>query len=326
MLASSWIARIRTPNRAAAHALAVAAVVTQAGIAVTGSVVRVTDSGLGCPTWPQCAPGSLVPVAHPESGQVHQWIEFGNRLLGAGVGIVGMLVFLAALMTTPRRRRYILLALAMPLGVLAQAVIGGVTVLTKLTWWTVSLHFLPSPVLVWLAVLLVYAVHEGDQPPRPLIPRPLRGLQVAMVTVLGCLLVAGTLVTAAGPHAGDAHTPRLNLPIDELAQSHAGFLYIFLGLLAVFGFGLRRAGANRRLWWCYWLLVAAVLAQGALGVTQYALGVPDVLVALHVLGSMLVVAALAALWGASRDRGSAPAPADATPAADNAAIPAAAGS
>jgi cytochrome c oxidase assembly protein subunit 15 len=306
MLTVPLTSRIPVPSRATQRVLAIAALITQAGVATAGSVVRVTGSGLGCPTWPQCAAGSLVPIAHPQLGQLHQWIEFGNRLFGAAVGVVGALVFLAALLAKPRRRRHVLLALAMPLGVVAQAVLGGITVLMKLDWWTVSLHFLPSPVLVWLGVLLVWAVDEGDEPARPVIPRPLRTLQVAMTVVLGALLIAGTLVTAAGPHAGDARTPRLELPIADLAQFHADFLFVFLGMLAAFGFAVRITGGTATLWRAYWLLVAAVLAQGALGMTQYFLGVPDLLVSLHVLGSMLVTAAMAGLWCASRERGPAP--------------------
>lgn len=287
--------------------LAIAALISQIGVAVGGSVVRVSESGLGCPTWPQCAAGSLVPIAHPALGQLHQWIEFGNRLLGAAVGIIGGIVFLASLLYRPRRKRVVLLALTMPLGVVAQAFIGGFTVLMKLDWWTVSLHFLPSPVLVWLAVLLVRAVGEGDEPAQPLIPRPLRGLLVAMTFVLAGLIAAGTLVTAAGPHAGDASTPRLGLPVLDLAQLHADVLFVFLGMLVAVGFAIRITGGSQRIWRAYWLLVAVVLAQGALGMIQYWLGVPDLMVIFHVLGSVLVVAAMAGLYTATRDRGPAPA-------------------
>jgi cytochrome c oxidase assembly protein subunit 15 len=303
---STLLARIPTPSRATQRVLAIAALITQAGVATAGSVVRVTGSGLGCPTWPQCAQGSLVPIANPVRGQLHQWIEFGNRLFGASVGIIGVLVFLAVLLNRPRRKRYILLALTMPLGVVVQALLGGITVLMKLDWWTVTMHFLPSPVLVWLGVLLVVAVGEGDRPAQAVIPRSLRGMQVAMTVVLGGLLIAGTLVTAAGPHAGDARTPRLGLPVADLAQFHSDFLFVFLGMLVALGFAVRITGGTRKLWRAYWWLVAATLAQGALGITQYFLGVPDVLVSLHVLGSMLVTAAMAWLWCASRDRGPAP--------------------
>jgi cytochrome c oxidase assembly protein subunit 15 len=283
--------------------LAIVNVVAQAGIAVTGSIVRVSESGLGCPTWPDCSGGSLVPIADPALGQLHQWIEFSNRLLGGAVGVLSGLVFLGALLARPRRKRHILLALTMPLGVILQAVIGGITVLTKLTWWTVCLHFLPSPALVWLAVLLLRAITEGDEPARPLIPRPLRALQVVMAIDVALVLMAGTLVTAAGPHAGDIHTPRLNVPVADVAQAHADIVFILVGLMVAFGFALRITGGRPALWRRYWLFVAALLAQGVLGMVQYFLGVPDVLVILHVLGSTLVVAALAALWCASRDRG-----------------------
>jgi cytochrome c oxidase assembly protein subunit 15 len=286
--------------------LAIVNVVAQCGITVTGSIVRVSESGLGCPTWPECSSGSLVPIAHPELGQLHQWIEFSNRLLGGTVGVLAALVLLGALLTRPRRRRHILLAATMPLGVVAQAVIGGITVLTKLSWWTVCLHFLPSPALVWLAVLLLRAVNEGDAHPRPLIPAPLRALQTFMAADIAAVIVAGTLVTAAGPHAGDLRTPRLDLPLADLAQGHADIVFILVGMIVAFGFAVRITGGHPALWRRYWLLVATVVAQAALGITQYLLGVPDILVVLHVLGSTLVVAAMAALWCESRDRGPLP--------------------
>ncbi len=279
-----------------------AAVVAQAGIAVTGSVVRVTSSGLGCPTWPQCVPGSLVPRPRPEVAALHQWIEFGNRLLGGVVGVVGLACLVITVLVRPRRRRLILLAAAMPAGVLVQALIGGITVLAGLAWWTVALHFLASMPLVWLAVLLVAAITEGDAPPRWYLPGPLRGLLYTATTVLAALLVAGTLVTAAGPHAGDAATPRLALSVPALAQLHADLLVGFLGLLTGLGFALRAVGVPSRTWWRYLVLIGVVLAQGALGAVQYLTGVPEVLVSLHVLGAASVVVAMAALWASCRTR------------------------
>ncbi|MFY9807901.1 MAG: COX15/CtaA family protein [Pseudonocardiaceae bacterium] len=284
------------------RATAIAAVITQAGIAVTGSVVRVTGSGLGCPTWPQCFPGSLVPQPHPEIASVHQWIEFGNRLLTGLVGVVAVACLVLALLYQPRRRRLILLAATMPLGVVAQAVLGGITVLTGLAWWTVSVHFLVSMVLVWLAVLLVAAFAEGDSPPRWHLPGPLRGLLRAATMVLATLLIAGTLVTSAGPHAGNAATPRLPVGVPAMAQLHADLLVGFLGLLAGLGFALRATGVAARIWQRYTVLVCVVLVQGTLGVVQYLTGVPDVLVSLHVLGAAAVVVAMAALWTSCRAR------------------------
>ena len=284
------------------RALAIAAVVTQAGIAVTGSVVRVTGSGLGCPDWPTCFPGSLTPDARYDVALLHQWVEFGNRLLVGVVSVVAAACLLGALATRPKRRRLTLLACAMPAGVLAQAVIGGITVLADLAWQTVSLHFLVSVVLVWLAVLLVRTSGQADGPARPTVPRAARGLVALSTAVLGAVLAVGTLVTAAGPHAGDAATPRLATPVPMLAQLHADLLLGYLGLLVGLGFLLSAVHAPTPVRRRYQLLIVAVLAQGALGATQYALGVPEVLVSLHVLGACLVTAAAAALWAATTER------------------------
>jgi len=166
-------------------------------------------------------------------------------------------------------------------------------------------------VLVWLAVLLVAAFGEGDGPPVWLIPRPLRALLVTATAVLAALLAAGTMVTAAGPHAGDADTPRLDVDIPTLAQLHANLLFGYLGLLIGLGFALRAVGAGARIGRRYRLLLGVVLAQGSLGVVQYATGVPEVLVSLHVLGAALVVVAMAGLWTGCRDRGTGARPSDA---------------
>ena len=282
--------------------------ITQGGIAVTGSVVRVTGSGLGCPTWPQCFPGSLVPVPHPDVATLNQWIEFSNRLLTGLVGLVGLACLVVALLVRPRRRRLILLAATMPLGVAAQAVLGGITVLTGLAWWTVAAHFLVSMVLVWLAMLLVAAFTEGDAPPRWHLPGPLRGLLGTTTAVLATLLIAGTLVTSAGPHAGSTATPRLALGVPAMAQLHADLLIGFLGLLTGLGFALRAMGVPAGTWRRYAVLVCVVLAQGTLGVVQYLTGVPEVLVSLHVLGAVTVVVAMAALWTSCRTRDHVPQP------------------
>lgn len=272
--------------------------VAQAGIAVTGSVVRVTESGLGCPTWPQCVPGSLTPVRHDGAAWLHQWVEFGNRMLIGVVGLVALACLVSAWLVRPRRPRLLVLAAAMPAGVAVQGVVGGITVLTGLAWWTVSVHFLISMVLVWLAVLLVRAVGEGDRQPRSLITPRARLLLKAAAGLLAALLTAGTFVTAAGPHAGDADTPRLDIAVQTLARVHSGVLYVFLAVLVVLGLSMPRTPR-------YWILLAVVVAQGVLGFVQYFTGVPEVLVSLHVLGAASVVVAMAALWVSTRDRGQA---------------------
>lgn len=291
------------PSLAVSRFFAVVLVVVQCLIAVTGSVVRVTGSGLGCPTWPRCTTDSLVPVHHPDLDPIRIWVEFGNRMLSVSVGVLSGVVLLLALLSNPRRRRVIWLAASMPLGVVAQAVIGGITVLTHLQWYTVALHFLVTPALVWLAVLHLRALSDGDEPARPLVPKPLRALVFTQAVVLMFALITGTFVTAAGPHSGGLNVPRLTVPIPALAQLHADLVVLMLGMIIALGFGLRAAHAGPRIWRHFSVLVVLVLAQGVLGGVQYALKVPDLLVVCHVAGATLVIAASAALWTATAERG-----------------------
>jgi cytochrome c oxidase assembly protein subunit 15 len=275
-------------------------VATQALIAMTGAVVRVTGSGLGCPTWPECFPGSMVPVAHPEYAALHQWIEYGNRLFTGIVGIVAGAALVLALLNKPRDRRYLRLAIAMPVGVVVQAVLGGVTVRLDLVWWTVAIHLLASTVMVWLATLLVHAV-PGDDTRPGVGSRPVGTWLYVQTALLAGLLVTGTMVTGAGPHGGDPDTPRLDLPVETLAHVHASFLYAFLGSLVLLGFLLR--GVPNAPWRRYQVLVGVVLAQGTIGLVQFWTGVPELLVSLHVLGAMTVIVATASLWCGIRGYG-----------------------
>jgi cytochrome c oxidase assembly protein subunit 15 len=284
------------------RALAVGAALAQGAIAVTGSVVRVTGSGLGCRDWPPCFPGSLVPDPRYDVALLHQWVEFGNRLLTVLVSMVAVVCWVAALRMRPRRRRVTLLAATMPAGVAAQAVIGGITVLAGLAWWTVSVHFLVSMLLVWLGVLLVCATRVEDGPAVPPLPVSARRMIAACAGVLIAVLVAGTTVTAAGPHAGDATTPRLAAGVPRMAQLHAELVATYVGLLIGLGFLLHAVAAARPVVVRYRVLVAATLAQAVLGVVQYELAVPEVLVSLHVLGAVVVTAAAAAVWAASDPR------------------------
>lgn len=303
MPVAQWFSRIPTPSYAVRRTLTLAILVLQAAIAVTGAVVRVTGSGLGCPTWPQCFPGSMVPISNAAVAPLHQWIEYGNRMLTGMISVAAVAVFLVLWRARPSRRVF-WLALSMPAGIVVQAVVGGMTVLLGLAWWTVCIHLLLSPPLVWLAVLLNRAVREERRPAEggPALPRSLRLLIAANGVVLTAILIAGTLVTAAGPHAGDAATPRLDVAVSTLAQIHASLLFLYVGMLVVLGFGLRNATAARADWRRYWVLLAVVVAQGILGEIQYAAGVPDVLVILHVLGAMLVTIATATMWAASARR------------------------
>jgi heme a synthase len=294
----------RPPSVAPQRAVAIATLFMQAAIAVTGSVVRVTESGLGCPNWPGCFEDSWVPDPRAEVAWLHQLVEFGNRMMTGLVGFVALACLVVTLLAEPRRRRVVTLAAAMPIGVAVQAVVGGLTVYLGLAWWSVSVHLLLSMLLVWLAMLLVRAITEGDEPAEPTIGQVPRRLLLVAVGLLPALLFAGTLVTAAGPHAGDAETPRLAVDIELLVRTHAGLLYAFLGTLVALGVALRMTGCrHHQVWRSYRIALAVVTAQGVIGVVQYWTGVPEVLVSLHVLGAASVVMAVAALWVSTRDRG-----------------------
>jgi heme a synthase len=209
---------------------AYAALVTNVGIVVTGGVVRVSGSGLGCAEWPRCEPGSFTPSASVLD-DAHAAIEFGNRLLTFVVLAAVLWLLREARRSTglpPLVRR---IAVLLPLGVLAQAVIGGVTVLTGLQWWTVSVHFLASMVLIALAVTVVHAVRGGPS------ARPaavgLRHAATAIAAVAFLVLILGTFVSAAGPHGGDLDAPRIGIDIRILAIAHAHGVWMLLGTTVV---------------------------------------------------------------------------------------------
>lgn len=281
-------------------------ILTQGGIAVTGAIVRVTASGLGCPTWPQCFPGSFTPVPHAEVPGIHQAVEFGNRLLTFLVVLTAAAAVIAV--TRARRRREVrLYAWLMPASTVAQAIIGGITVLTGLLWWTVAIHLLVSMAMVWLAVLLFAKIGEPDDgEPVAVVPKALRQLTALAGLTLSAVLVTGTMVTGAGPHAGDKSperpVPRLEVEITTLVHMHSSLLVAYLSLVVALGFGLLAVRAPRPV--CIRLIAVVVLvaAQGALGAVQFFTGVPEALVALHVAGAGACTAATAALWASMRER------------------------
>ncbi len=290
------------PTPALVRRFALAAVITNGMIAVTGAVVRVTGSGLGCPTWPECEAGSLVPVLREENSALHQLIEFGNRTLTGVVLIASFGTFLLIWRSSARRRPLVRLAALLPALVIAQAVWGGLTVRLQLAWWVVAPHMLISLGLLFVAVWVHQRLTEGDGPPVPTVARPLGALAAATAGVLLLLCTAGTLVTAAGPHAGDANTPRLELPVRTLAQVHADLMFGYLGLLVALGVALIAVRAPSGLRRRTWVLVGVTVAQGLVGIVQYTLGVPEVLVVLHVLGAVLLVTAAARMVFATRTR------------------------
>ncbi|BBX58160.1 heme A synthase [Mycobacterium shottsii] len=300
------------PSLRVQRIIAAAVILTQGGIAVTGAIVRVTASGLGCPTWPQCFPGSFTPVAVAEVPRIHQAVEFGNRMITFAVVITAALAVLAV--TRARRRTEVLVyAWLMPASTVVQAVIGGITVRTGLLWWTVAIHLLASMTMVWLSVLLYVKVGQPDEGvTHELVASPLRALTVLSAVNLAAVLVTGTLVTAAGPHAGDKSpsrtVPRLKIEITDLVHLHSSLLVSYLALLVGLGLGLLAVGATDAILRRLTVLVVLVFAQAAVGTVQYYTGVPAALVAVHVAGAAACTAATAALWASMRERTQAEAP------------------
>ncbi|MET7768904.1 heme A synthase [Nocardia sp. NPDC005366] len=304
--------RLPLPSPRVQRLTALAVILTQAGIAVTGSVVRVTASGLGCPTWPQCFPGSFTPTGVSEVAVVHQAVEFGNRLLTFVVSLFAGLIVLAVIRAR-RRHEVLVYAWLMPGGTVLQAVIGGITVRTGLLWWTVAVHLLASMLMVWLATVLYAKIGEPDDGIEAVhAPAPLRWLTALSGVALAAVLVAGTLVTAAGPHAGDKSidrpVARLEVEIVTLVHLHSQLLVGYLALLIGLAFGLFAVGVTPTVRARLFTLLAIVCAQALIGVVQYFTDVPAVLVVLHVAGAGACTAATAALWASLRTRETVTAP------------------
>lgn len=277
-----------SPTATSTRRWALTAVVANAGITVTGAAVRVTGSGLGCPTWPKCTPDSFVPAAHDDIPMINTLIEFGNRLLTFAVLAVAVACVLAALRQTPRRPGLVRLALLQPAGVALQGLWGGVVVHSVLNPLTVGAHFLISIALTAACWLMYARAGEGDGPVRGLVHRDIRILGYALVAAVAVLLVAGVVVTGTGPHSGDLLASRFDFDIETVARLHADIVYVVVGLTFALLFALHVTGAPRPALRAAQLLLVIELAQGVIGYTQYFLAVPAFLVGLHVLGSTLV--------------------------------------
>jgi heme A synthase len=323
LLIRTWNAVWR-PTPGSLRLLALLGVIGNVVIVVSGGAVRVTKSGLGCPDWPRCTGDSLVPTHSPEHHVLNMSIEFGNRLITFVVLAVGILVFVAALRLRPRRRGLVWWALAQPMSVVAQAVIGGIVVLTELHPAAVSLHFLVSPALLVFCVALWIRAGEGDAPPRPLAGPWTRRLAAALLVSCAAVLVAGTVVTGTGPHAGDAESRRYGFNITDVARIHGELAWVTIALTAIAIVALYRTGAPAAARRRAHELAGLIVVQGAVGYTQYFLGVPAGLVLLHMLGSVLMWIAAFRLFFALRDRGPVPVaePAPAVPAQAEAPQPA----
>jgi heme a synthase len=266
-------------------------------IVLTGGTVRLTASGLGCPTWPRCTEESFVPQG--ELG-IHGAIEFGNRLVTFLLAAVAVATFVAA--WRYGRRSLVRLALMLGLGVPAQAVLGGITVLTDLNPWIVAFHLLVSMAMIQVAVVLLRRVREGDGPAVPTVPNGVVWLVRATFVVGWVVLYLGTIVTGSGPHAGDVDAPRNGLDPAAWSQLHVDAVFLLLGLTIGALFALKAVAAPARAVRAAWVLLGVELAQGLVGFVQYFTGLPIVLVGFHLLGSAAVAAALAWLLVGVRDR------------------------
>ena len=282
--------------------LALASVVANSVIVVTGGAVRLTSSGMGCPTWPRCTDATYTPTAEYA---VHGVIEFGNRLLTFALTAVVVALVVAVLRARPRRRDHVRLAVAGALGIPAQALLGGVTVLTGLNPWTVMLHFLLSGVLIALAVVLHQRTREGDEPARPTVPPLLRRLSVGLLVLVGAVLAVGTVVTGSGPHSGDPAAGRTGLDPAAMSQLHADLVLLLVGATAGLWVAARTVQATGPARAALALL-AVELGQGFLGFAQYFTGLPVVLVGLHLAGACVVLVAAVHLVLSTRDRGPLP--------------------
>jgi cytochrome c oxidase assembly protein subunit 15 len=284
----------RTSTRTWLRRFGWATLVANIGIVLTGGAVRLTGSGLGCPTWPRCTGGSFTPHGALD---YHQAIEFGNRTLTFVLTAIAVGTLVTAWQSGRRDLRR--LAVVLALGIPAQALIGGVTVLTDLNPWVVSFHLLVSLAIVSLAVLYLHRIDVPFASAAARLSRPHVVLAWSSFVAAWVVLYLGTVVTGSGPHAGDAKAPRNGLDPLQLSQLHADVVFLLIGLtVALVVVHPSRVTST---------LLAVELAQGLIGFVQYFTGLPVVLVGFHLLGASLVAGAVTwvvieAREGSGRDR------------------------
>jgi cytochrome c oxidase assembly protein subunit 15 len=263
-------------------------VFTQSAIVFTGALVRITGSGLGCSTWPECTPGSYTPTPDQPEAPLHAWIEFGNRLL-TFILLINALALMFTILKSGKRELRKLGALQI-LGILAQGVLGGITVLTALNPATVAAHFLLSIILIAGALSLRQRAHGKSPIEITLIPLVTKLIWLHLL-LTSLVLIAGTIVTGSGPHAGDSAAERFNLDSRTMAWIHADLVIALLGvsiaLLIAIRLGL--AGQARQvLSGRIQIFLIVALAQGGIGYIQYFTKLPEALVAAHIIGSIAV--------------------------------------
>jgi cytochrome c oxidase assembly protein subunit 15 len=275
-------------------------VIAQVVIIVTGGIVRLTDSGLGCSTWPNCTPGQFTPVYH-EATTWHAFVEFGNRTLTGVLVAIALAVVLLVCTDRSRSTGYRWLGAVPLILVGAQAVIGGVVVRLELDPAWVSLHMAVSALLVWFSAWLLGRCGEGDSAPRPAVNTLARTAGWVLTGLLIPVIGLGIITSGSGPHSGDDEVAfRFAVDPLEITRTHSGAVYVFCGVLIVLLVILKRSrlsvpaiahlGVARR---AAWVLAGVTVLQGAIGYTQYFTGLPWVLVNIHMLGSALLIWATA---------------------------------
>ena len=268
--------------------------ILQAALVVTGGAVRLTGSGLGCPTWPECTPGSYTPVPKQAEGQLHAWIEFGNRLLTFLLLLVALIALVIAVRVSKsvaNKSAIRSLALGQVLGIFGQGILGGITVLTDLNPIPVAAHLLLSMLLISGAASLRFAIvgirtQKSDTIQTTLIR--------AQVFVTAGVLILGTIVTGSGPHAGDEKTKRFSFDPRTVSVLHADFV-IILSVITIIVWLL-----NKNLKGVIYrrnnILILIIFLQGIIGYVQYFTGLPELLVGFHLLGSTLTWIAVWSLF------------------------------
>jgi cytochrome c oxidase assembly protein subunit 15 len=253
----------------------------QAALVVTGGAVRLTGSGLGCPTWPECTPGSYTPVPHQAEPVLNVWIEFGNRMLTFALVLASLVLIISVLKSGRRDLRS--LAIGQFLGIFGQGILGGITVLTGLHPITVALHLLLSMVLIAGAT----SIHIRRYEPSINIEssKLTRSLARLHVSVMFIVMILGTVVTGSGPHAGDAQAERFTFDIRTVAILHADFVIFLFGITIAFFVAVGTSSQTKIKLRTFTIIA---LAQGIIGYVQYFLGVPALIVGLHLLGAAVL--------------------------------------
>ncbi|OIK26694.1 COX15/CtaA family protein [Streptomyces malaysiense] len=295
LIADRWTPKPGTVRRAALAALVMSVV-----IVVTGGAVRLTSSGLGCPTWPECTAGSLTPT---QALSYHSAIEFGNRMLTYVLCAAVGWAIVAARCEKPYRRALTRLGWAQFWLVMGNAVLGGIVVLVGLNPYTVAAHFLLATALIAVATVMWQRTREGDGAPRPLVGKAVVQLVWFLVVAAVLLVAVGTVVTGAGPHAGDSSDVK-RIPIDweTVAKLHAVLAWIVVTLTFALWFVLKAVDAPRGPLARTRELFLILLSQGVIGYAQYFTHLPGLLVGLHMLGSCLVWIGVLRILLALRER------------------------